>query len=331
MQSSDVKVIDDDLILDDVILLTDIMNRADTEASVLLHLRENWPQWATNVRKLDAEVWMPWSGRESMWWQWLQGIPGTSTFTEIADFTADVLKVPGWIDFMNFIQVYTGMTQLDSKCTSPLTRGLLTSGNGVHETYKTHMWADLASAQFFAQFTDTDPTAMENHALRAASTNGQSRLVEFLLKDKRMIPMMVLISSPNVRRFSSIHFAADNGHADIVKMLIDAGADPSSEDDLALRVACTAGHTDVVRLLLSNTEVDPMALNNWALQTAITHGHAEVTALLLADPGVIPTHVLRTAMHKALQDKYFEVLVVCYADLRVRAMMSDALTCLSLK
>ena len=303
---TEVKVVDGEPLPLGGLELTNILHLDETKTTVLRHLAENWPKWAVDVRHLDAAVWMPWCGREGVWWLWLQGISATRTFQEIVDFTDAVASVPGWVDFINFIQAYTNTTTLDRKHTSPLTRGILTHGS--HVTHNQHMWGDVVSAEFFLLFTDTDPTVMENSALRSASTNGKTALVELLLKDERMMPMMVLLSSPNVRRYSSIHFAADNGHADIVELLIDAGADPSSEDDLALRVASSAGHTDVVRLLLEQKQVDPSALHNWALQAAIAHGHAGVLTLLLNCPKVDPDVGTRSAIITAHKENHRDVL-----------------------
>jgi len=46
-----------------------------------------------------------------------------------------------------------------------------------------------------------------------------------------------------------LFIAAKNGHTDIVKMLLAAGADGHAWDDYALRSAVKNGHTDVVDLL----------------------------------------------------------------------------------
>ena len=47
----------------------------------------------------------------------------------------------------------------------------------------------------------------------------------------------------------ALRIAAYNGHTEIVKLLLEHGADIHARDDLALRWAARNGHTDTVELL----------------------------------------------------------------------------------
>ncbi|KAJ3329310.1 hypothetical protein HDU93_001047 [Gonapodya sp. JEL0774] len=54
------------------------------------------------------------------------------------------------------------------------------------------------------------------------------------------------------RRQTPLSAAAEGGNVDVVKILISAGADVRAAGDQALRYASSAGHVEIVRLLLDN-------------------------------------------------------------------------------
>ncbi|PRP75983.1 hypothetical protein PROFUN_01699 [Planoprotostelium fungivorum] len=74
---------------------------------------------------------------------------------------------------------------------------------------------------------------------------------------------------------------------------VDSFTDWMSNDDLisAQRQStlqlCIRGHSETVRLLLSNPRVDPSAANNDAIRKAAKRGHTEILQLLLTDPRVV--------------------------------------------
>jgi len=68
---------------------------------------------------------------------------------------------------------------------------------------------------------------------------------------------------------------------EIVRMLLEHGADPTALDNCMIRHACAHGHTEIVRLLLVNPAVNPAIHDNWALQIARQKGHTEIVRLLL--------------------------------------------------
>lgn len=76
--------------------------------------------------------------------------------------------------------------------------------------------------------------------------------------------------------------AAWNGHTDIVRLLLtDPRVDPVANDDQAIRFSASRGHTEVVKILLSQQKVDPTARNYFAVNYAATNGHLEVVKLLM--------------------------------------------------
>ncbi|KAH0543141.1 hypothetical protein FGG08_002486 [Glutinoglossum americanum] len=90
---------------------------------------------------------------------------------------------------------------------------------------------------------------------------------------------------------TALHLAAAHGHAGIVGILLEHGADCKATSDgewTALHMAAEKGHTEVVRVLLhSEANINaPTARGTTPLHWASSNGHAEVVRLLLSQPGI---------------------------------------------
>lgn len=86
-----------------------------------------------------------------------------------------------------------------------------------------------------------------------------------------------------------INMAADGGHAEIIRLLLRAGANPHAPEDAgqtALTIAAARGHLEVVRLLLQ-AGVDKAYLGpmGTAEETARRSGHEEVADAIRRFPG----------------------------------------------
>ena len=77
-----------------------------------------------------------------------------------------------------------------------------------------------------------------------------------------------------------IRFASDNGHYDIVKLLIENGADVSSKNNYAIRLASRNGHYDIVELLIENG-ADVTDNDNYSIIDASKNGHYDIVELLI--------------------------------------------------
>ena len=124
--------------------------------------------------------------------------------------------------------------------------------------------------------------AKEVTALIVASENGHAEIVKFLL-DKG--------ASLSVNRIpdgiTASMLAAENGHAQVVKILLDRGADVNAkktEKVTALIMASEKGHTDVVKLLLdkgADVNVKRDIDGANALILSSEKGHTNIVKLLL--------------------------------------------------
>ena len=84
---------------------------------------------------------------------------------------------------------------------------------------------------------------------------------------------------PNVDDEWLLIKSAREGELEVVRLLLDRGADVHAKNDDALQWAAYNDHLEVVRLLLDRG-ADVHSMNDDALQWAAEMGHLEVVALL---------------------------------------------------
>lgn len=113
-------------------------------------------------------------------------------------------------------------------------------------------------------------SAASNITLARASQNGDIEMVKQLIEAGADVNANYGIALSN---------ASNMGHVEIAKLLIYAGADVNANHGFALGAASMNGHVEIVRQLLQ-AGADPTANNSFALNIASMRGHAEIVELL---------------------------------------------------
>jgi ankyrin repeat protein len=144
------------------------------------------------------------------------------------------------------------------------------------------------------------------------------------------------IKAKDKRNQTALLRAAENGHYDIVQLLLNHGADVADKDNFEgynpLFLAAKGGHRDIVQLLMRHG-ANVHDSGSWgkvsALHVAAERGHLEIVRSLLAGVAVnIPTMRLETPLHFALLGKEYEVarILVEEYDANVNAFSGSGQT-----
>jgi len=110
---------------------------------------------------------------------------------------------------------------------------------------------------------------------------------------KAVVQMISSLKDVNVRDekgFTPLHYAAREGHVDLVKLLMSYGADLNARNEdewTPLHKASLHGHVEVIKLLLAGgadvNAADPIGIT--PLYLASAHNHTEAIAVLEAAGG----------------------------------------------
>jgi hypothetical protein len=83
-------------------------------------------------------------------------------------------------------------------------------------------------------------------------------------------------------------FAVENGHLNIVKILLSECNLTHYENNVAITLASKNGHTDVVRLLLNDERFHPFQDNYYSLRRSVNYAYFDIVKLLLNHPKAKP-------------------------------------------
>jgi len=161
----------------------------------------------------------------------------------------------------------------------------MTSSNGRQNRIPTSLPSRRSSVA--STFMDSGPHDNDSgRELFEACRTGDVSRVRFLIQNGWDVNMRDTAG----RKSTPLHFAAGFGRKDIVKYLLDAGADVHARDDgglIPLHNACSFGHVEVTLSLLRHS-ADVNARDNWnftPLHEAGIKGKVEVCIALLQHGG----------------------------------------------
>ena len=106
-------------------------------------------------------------------------------------------------------------------------------------------------------------------ALRSACANGHPEVVRVLLN-----------ASADPDEFEVLLVACGCGRLSVVQLLLERGVDLHAAHDAALREACACGHADIANFLIDHG-ANVHAHDDEAIQEASANGHAHIVQLLL--------------------------------------------------
>ncbi|CAN0006370.1 unnamed protein product [Choristocarpus tenellus] len=126
------------------------------------------------------------------------------------------------------------------------------------------------------------------HDLHDAAKRGETEAVSKLVMEQR-----VDVDRSDPYGYTPLHWAAQKGHADIVRLLVGNGALVNVRDKwkrTPLHRAAKEGHVEVVKALLeAGAEINAQGDANWTpLHCGSFHGRLDVVKMLV-DSGADPT------------------------------------------
>ena len=116
--------------------------------------------------------------------------------------------------------------------------------------------------------------------------------------------------------------AVKSGDVTLSALFIQAGVDPSANDNEAIQWAFYYGHHPVVNRLLQDPRADPSANNNEAILWASQNGHLPVVDRLLQDPRVDPSANNNLAIRRASAAGRFPVVDRLLQDAHVTSTLN---------
>ncbi|EEC69618.1 hypothetical protein EE612_060753 [Oryza sativa] len=153
-----------------------------------------------------------------------------------------------------------------------------------------HLLCEMAKKLDLRGFKDMNG----RNALHLAASYGHLEICKFLVEESGLD-----VNSGSHRGETPILLAACDGDINVLIYLLDHGGDPAIPNAggfTPLHYAAEYGHVDVVRLLLSKgVHVDPLNYSGAPLHLATANDHDQVAKVLLehgADPNRVVNHVL---------------------------------------
>jgi Ankyrin repeats (3 copies)/Domain of unknown function (DUF3471) len=143
-------------------------------------------------------------------------------------------------------------------------------------------------------------------SLRRAASAGD------LAKVQELLAAGVDVNAANKYGATALAYASDKGHTEVVKLLLEKGANPNSKDTFynstPLNWAVQKGHAEIVRALLEKGAEGEAG----ALAGAASEGKADIVKVIL-DRGKLSPEQLGDALEVATKEKHAEVVTLLQA------------------
>jgi len=152
------------------------------------------------------------------------------------------------------------------------------------------------------------------YCLRMAASRGEMQLVRRCLRAPK-----IKIDSGDDNMRTAIHCASENGHLEVVRALVIAGADREAQDELGrtpIMSAAWFGHVAVIRYLARTAmvDIDAQAITGMtATHFAARYGHAPSVVALVKEFGanaLITDEYGQLPVHYAMEENQKEVVAL---------------------
>ncbi|KAJ3318151.1 hypothetical protein HDV06_000780 [Boothiomyces sp. JEL0866] len=143
-----------------------------------------------------------------------------------------------------------------------------------------------------------DITVENNYAIRQACLFGYYDMVKLLLENG---------ADPSDYNNDALFSATQTGSLEIVELLLrDPRVDPSDMDSIAFRNACSNGHYEIVKTFVRDGRTNFEADNNFGLGIACEHGFVDIVRLLvdICDPADNDYYAFKAA----IENGHLEIL-----------------------
>jgi len=138
-----------------------------------------------------------------------------------------------------------------------------------------------------------------------------------------------ILDEEGILNISNFYASVNVGHVAKVQKYLDAGFDPSIDNNNALIFAISSNKPDIINLLLTDQRVDPSTDNNTLFLYACKNNHITMIKRLLHDHRVNPADRENEAFIKACQYNHIDVVKVLLTEPRIDPTDQNNLALLS--
>jgi len=133
--------------------------------------------------------------------------------------------------------------------------------------------------------------------------------IKFML-EQNLVPILI--------KNYAVQLAGQYNKIEIMKLLLTySDLDPNANEGCALQQACENGNIEIVKILLSDDRIDCSLHNNAPIVLACQNGNIEILKLLLKKLNVDPSVDNNRALAASCRNGYLEIAKILLADKRI--------------